>query len=99
MASAVLRLVTRRILNTQIQANVIDPQTPDAVKFDIFRRINTGGSPLNAQEIRHCMSNARSRAFLGELCEKQSFASVVGPRVVIYWHEFTTKGRNPLCPC
>lgn len=72
----------RRILSTQIQANVIDPQTPDAVKFDIFRRINTGGSPLNAQEIRHCMSSERARKFLKGLCELESFLEAVGPKIV-----------------
>jgi hypothetical protein len=54
----------RRINQTQIFVNVIDPQTPNRVKFDIFKRINTGGTPLKAQEIRHCMSNTRSRDFL-----------------------------------
>ncbi len=55
---------TRRIHQTQIFVNVIDPQTPTQVKFDIFKRLNTGGTPLNGQEIRHCMSGARSRDFL-----------------------------------
>ncbi len=36
----------RRFQQTQIFVNVIEPQTPDDVKFDVFRRINTGGSPL-----------------------------------------------------
>ena len=38
----------------------IDPQTPYRVKFEIFRRVNTGGTPLSAQGIRHCMSGQRS---------------------------------------
>ena len=63
----------RRFQQTQIFVNVIEPQTPDAVKFDVFRRINTGGSPLTAQEIRHCMSRKRSRDFLKRLVELESF--------------------------
>jgi hypothetical protein len=66
-------LWSRRINNTQISANVIDPQTPVGVKFDIFKRINTGGSPLNAQEIRHCMTRSRSRNFLMELSDSPAF--------------------------
>ena len=65
----------RRLNSAQFVAHVIDPQTPYRVKFDIFRRINTGGSPLSAQEIRHCMSKNRSREFLRELVSDQSFLS------------------------
>ena len=41
-----LAVVFRRRMNgAQFVAHVIDPQTPYRVKFEIFRRINTGGSP------------------------------------------------------
>lgn len=63
----------RRLNQTQITANVIDPQTPEQVKFDIFKRINTGGSPLNAQEIRHSMMGPRTRAFIKALAESAAF--------------------------
>ena len=63
----------RRIYNTQIVAHVIEPSTPAAVMYDIFRRINTGGTPLRAQEIRHCISKQRSRAFLKELAATTAF--------------------------
>ena len=63
----------RRIQNTQIVAHVIEPSTPAAVMYDIFRRINTGGTPLRAQEIRHCVSKKRGRAFLKELAETAAF--------------------------
>lgn len=74
-----LAAVFRRRLNgSQFVAHVIDPQTPYRVKFDIFRRINTGGTPLSPQEIRHCMSKARSRAFLKRLVSDQSFTKATG---------------------
>lgn len=68
----------RRFNNTQIFVNVIDPQTPWQVKFDVFRRINTGGSPLNAQEIRHCMSGPRARAFLKRCASSPAFHEATG---------------------
>ena len=71
-------LFRRRLTSAQFVAHVIDPQTPYRVKFDIFRRINTGGSPLSAQEIRHCMSKDRSRKFLKDLVEDRSFKIATG---------------------
>ena len=68
----------RRLNSAQFVAHVIDPQTPYRVKFDIFRRINTGGSPLSAQEIRHCMSKNGSRTFLRELTSDHSFVTATG---------------------
>ena len=72
------KLFRRRLNSTQFVAHVIDPQTPYRVKFDIFRRINTGGTPLSAQEIRHCMSKPRSREFLKKLVSDRSFVTATG---------------------
>ncbi len=71
-------LFRRRLRSAQFVAHVIDPQTPYRVKFDIFRRINTGGTPLSAQEIRHCMSKTRSRNFLKKLVSDPSFVTATG---------------------
>lgn len=66
-------MYTRRIEQTQLFVNVIDPQTPDKVKYDIFKRINTGGKALNNQEIRNCLANARTREFLHSLSRSEEF--------------------------
>lgn len=63
----------RRFRSTQIVVHVIEPQTPDEVKYDIFNRVNTLGSPLSPQEIRHAMSGQRSRSFIGRLAEAKVF--------------------------
>ena len=68
----------RRFSKTQIVVHVIEPQTPDGVKYDIFSRVNTGGSPLSAQEIRHAMSKAPSRNFLKQLVDLPSFSAATG---------------------
>lgn len=64
----------RRINNTQLVVNIIDPTTPTGVMYDIFKRINTGGTPLNAQEIRHCMSKARSQDILKRMTHTKQFS-------------------------
>lgn len=65
----------RRIEQTQLFFNIIDPQTPDKVKYDIFRRINTGGKSLNAQEIRNCLENPTTRQFIKKLAKSEEFLS------------------------
>lgn len=60
-------------MQTQIMMNIIDPQTPSDVKFDIFKRINQGGRPLNAQEIRNCMSSPKTRKLLHSMAESPDF--------------------------
>ena len=47
--------------------------TPSRLKFDIFRRINTGGQPLNSQEIRHALNPGIINRFLKELVEFPEF--------------------------
>lgn len=68
----------RRFKSAQIVVHVIEPQTPDEVKYDIFGRVNTLGSPLSTQEIRHAMSKDRSRHFLKDLSELRAFDEATG---------------------
>ncbi|MFD0201269.1 MULTISPECIES: DUF262 domain-containing protein [Saccharothrix] len=71
----------RRMDNTQIFAHVIDPKTPAWVTYNIFKRINTGGTPLKPQEIRHCMSTQRSRDFLKSCTALPEFDQATGFRL------------------
>ncbi|ODS04740.1 DUF262 domain-containing protein [Vibrio scophthalmi] len=66
-------LETRRFRSTQIVVHVIEPTTPTDIKYDIFSRVNTLGSPLKPQEIRHAMSTSRSRNFLSSFVENKYF--------------------------
>lgn len=69
---------SRRINSTQISVNVIDPKSPTDVKYDIFRRINTGGRPLNAQEMRNCLMSTDLRSVLKTMVESEDFLSATG---------------------
>lgn len=62
-----------RIEETELIVLLIRRGTPEAVKFNIFARINTGGRPLTRQELRHALIPGRARTFLAELAESQAF--------------------------
>ena len=47
------------------------------VKYDIFRRLNTGGKELNRQEIRNCFENPRIRNFIDRLSQAMPDNSVI----------------------
>ncbi|EAC7896621.1 DUF262 domain-containing protein [Listeria monocytogenes] len=68
----------RRIKDTMLNFNVVDSRTPEQAKYDIFRRINTGGKPLNRQEMRNAMATLSTRELLGKLSNLEIFKKATG---------------------
>jgi hypothetical protein len=66
------RLQTR-IRETELVLHLIRLGTPDEVKYNIFARINTGGAPLSAQELRHALIPGPAREELKTLARSPSF--------------------------
>ena len=71
----------RRIDESMITVYLIEKGTPPEVKFNIFKRINTGGLPLSSQEIRHALNPGPAQDFLRVLSESEEFQSAVGQSI------------------
>lgn len=70
-----------RIEETMLAVNILDERCPQMVKFDVFRRVNTGGVPLNPQEIRNIMANSDTRALLKEMANSAEFCEATKHKV------------------
>lgn len=71
------RAYQRRIEETELTVCLIEPGTPDEVKYNIFQRINTGGLPLNNQELRQAMNPGKPIKILKKLANLPEFKRVI----------------------
>ncbi len=75
------RAFQRRIDETVINVYLVNPSTPDNVKYNIFKRINTGGLALEAQEIRNALFQGKATVFLPKCAEMPCFIAATGGSV------------------
>jgi hypothetical protein len=73
--------IQNRILETGFTFTIINPGTPEEVKRNIFKRINTGGEPLTSQEIRHALYIGQSTKLLLKLSNSGEFLKATGNSV------------------
>ena len=67
------RQYSRRIKETQINVYLVEKGTPDAVIYNIFRRINTGALVLSPQEIRQALYQGKATKLIAEMAEYDAF--------------------------
>lgn len=71
-------ILQSKIEDYQLMAYVIQPPTPERVKFDIFDRVNRGGTQLNNQEMRNALYQGNATLLLDYLSELESFKNATG---------------------
>lgn len=71
----------QRIERYQLQVNVMNSNTPEYIKLNIFQRINSGSTPLNKQEMRHALYHGKSTKLLKELSECDEFKNAAAAKL------------------
>jgi hypothetical protein len=66
-----------RIEDKKLYIYFIKPSVPVKVVYDIFNRINTGGTKLERQEVRNCIFSGKSTKLLKQLSEKEYFIKAI----------------------
>lgn len=57
----------------QLVVQIIKYPTPDRIRFDIFDRVNRGGTPLNKQEMRNALYQGKATELLNRLSKNEAF--------------------------
>ncbi len=65
--------IQNNILDAEFTFTIINPGTPEEVRRNIFKRLNTGGEPLSSQEIRNALYIGKSTILLNEIASYQEF--------------------------
>nr|WP_297935227.1 DUF262 domain-containing protein [uncultured Lachnoclostridium sp.] len=75
------RTFVRRIEETNIVVYKVNPGTPVNVKYNIFKRINTGGLELKPQEIRHALYQGKATETLKKIAGNKVFVELLGNHI------------------
>lgn len=64
--------------DSQMYFYIIQPPTPERVKYDIFDRVNRGGTRLTNQEMRNALYRGKSTRLISELSKSEEFLTATG---------------------
>ncbi|WP_158653853.1 DUF262 domain-containing protein [Helicobacter cetorum] len=71
-------ILRTKIQRYQLLVYVIQPPTPPRIKYDIFDRVNRGGTQLSGQEIRNALYQGESTKLLDLLANDKNFKNALG---------------------
>lgn len=73
--------VLNNLMEAELSFTIINPDTPENVKRNIFKRINTGGMRLSMQEIRHALYQGKATALLNNLAKSPTYLRHIGKTI------------------
>lgn len=75
--SSIYRGYAARLEDNQLYCFILQKTVPMSVVYDIFNRINTGGTKLSRQEIRNCLFIGNSTRLVKKLSENPVFRNAI----------------------
>lgn len=84
-----LAIYQTQLEDYQVYSHVILPPTPDKILFDIFDRVNRGGTQLNKMEIRNALYHGKGLNMLIAVTETEAFRRATS---IDYKKDFRMKG-------
>jgi len=57
------RVNQREIKRSRIRVEILKKESDPSAKYELFQRLNTGGSPLSNQEVRNCVAVMLNKKF------------------------------------
>lgn len=76
-ASDFFKVYVARLEDCQLFCYILQKSVPMSVVYDIFNRINTGGTNLSRQEIRNCLFIGKSTRLIKSLSENPIFRNAI----------------------
>ena len=84
-----------RFEDRQMQFFIMEPTVPMSVVYDVFNRINTGGTQLSRQEIRNCVFQGNSTRIIKAIAEDDVFKQAIDYGI----QELRMKDREAVMRC
>lgn len=72
-----LKVYATKLEDNQLFCYILQKSVPMSVVYDIFNRINTGGTKLSRQEIRNCLFLGNSTKLVKRLSENRIFRDAI----------------------
>lgn len=68
----------RQVRNYPVRTVVFKKESDEALRFQIFERLNTGAMPLNSQELRNCVYRGPYNDLMHELSRDREYMGIMG---------------------
>jgi Protein of unknown function DUF262 len=82
------RLLIKR---AKIAVNIVEKESDEMIKYELFQRLNTGGSIATSQEVRNCillMLNKNLYELMRSLADRESFKSCIALSDRLYEEQY-----------